>query len=420
LENVLRCRLWSALLLTLPAAAWPQAARADYAAEDHGWSGLHGLIDLARELAIDLRAPDRIDLAAVRPGDGILVVYPRQPPPAAQLTAFMSQGGRLAIADDFGAGEALLASLGVTRSDAPPRTARRLRGNLNLLIATATEPHPLNAGAATLVTNHPAVLRHPALHPVFGFEHGNSAVALAGVVGAGRLVALGDPSVLINNMLAFRDNRRFARNLVRYLSQDGKLWLATPGTKITGSYPMPASGDAIGRIRVGLERLARLALPESALRLTSLFIAILLLLAAATAVPRRSSYVRAVSLPASETFSGFLGRLHLFQRPRANLLAPALTYKQEFERRLVSALQLRGRPSLSDVASALRKSGVAETRVAEARALLVELQQLAVAAERQSPPPRVCPRKLHAISSTGDRILAALEADPRPAREQRS
>jgi hypothetical protein len=420
LKNVRHSPLCSALLLTLPVATWSPAARADYAAEDRAWNGLYGLTELARELAIDLRDPGRIDLAEVRPGDGILVVYPRQPPPVSQLTAFMSEGGRLAIADDFGASEGLLASFGVRRSDAPPRAARRLRGNLNLLIATATDPHPLNTGAATLVTNHPAMLRHPALHAVFGFDHGKSAVALAGVVGAGRLVALGDPSVLINNMLAFRDNRRFAQNLVRYLSQGGKLWLATPETEIAGIYHMHAGGDAIGRIRLGLERLARLTLPESALRLTSLFIAILLLLAAATAVPRRSSYVRAVSLPASETFAGFLGRIHLFQRPRANLLAPALTYKQEFERRLVSALHLRGRPSLSDVASALRTRGIAEARVAEARALLVELQQFAIASERSSPPPHVSPWKLHAISSTGDRILASLDSDPRPAHEPRS
>jgi hypothetical protein len=400
--------------------AWAQAARTDYAADDRGWNGLHGLIELARELTVDLHAPEKIDMAEVRAGDGILVVYPLRPPPASQLIAFVSAGGRLGIADDFGAGGALLADLGVSRSDAPPRTARRLRGNLNLLIATATDPHPLNVGVTTLVTNHPAVLRHPALHAVFGFDHGKSAVALAGVVGAGRVVALGDPSVLINNMLAFRDNRRFAQNLMRYLSQGGKLWLAAPGCEIIGIYRPHVGSDSIERIRQGLERLARLALPESALRLTSLFIAALLLLAAATAVPRRSSYVRAVSLPTSETFSGFLGRIHLFQRPRANLLAPALTYKQEFERRLVSALHLRGRPSLSDVTSALRARGIAETRVAEARVLLVELQQLAVASERGSTPPRISPRKLHAISSKGDRILAALDSEPRSAPEQRS
>jgi hypothetical protein len=408
------------LLTALPLVGSAQSAsRADYAPDDRGWSGLHELIQVSRELGIDLRAPPRIELSSLRAGDGLLVVYPREPPPASQLSAFVSHGGRLAIADDFGAGEALLAGLGISRNPATTRAARRLRGNLNLLIATASEPHPLNAGAATLVTNHATVLHHAVLQPVFGFDHGKSAVVLAGVIGAGRLVALGDPSVLINNMLEFPDNRRFAQNLVRYLSQGGRLWLATPETEITGSYGAHGNADSIGRVRVGLERLAQLALPESALRLTSLFIAALLLLAAVTAVPRRSSYVRAVSLPSSETFSGFLGRLRLFGRPHANLLAPALTYKQELERRLVSALALRGRPSLSEVASALRTAGLPKARVAEAKALLVELQQLAVAEERQSPAPHVTQRKLHAILRTGDRILASLDSDSRPAREQR-
>ncbi len=411
---------WSVLLAaSLVGTHHARADTGDYALDNQGWNGLSELLSIARGAGLELRVPHRIDLAALRPGDGLLLVYPAEPPPARDLSAFMAEGGRLAVADDFGAGGRLLASFGVGRSkpgSVPPE--RRLRGNVHVLIAKPRARHPLNAQVLALVTNHPQVLHHDQLDAIFSLDQSRGAIVLSGAVGKGRLVAIGDSSVLINNMLEFRGNRTFAHNLVRYLAQDGRLWIAAPDTVLAGRYPSVAAADPLAGLRAGLDRLARARLPPAALRVTALVVSLLLLLAAASALPRRATYARATALPAAETLAGFAGRVRFFSGKGRNLLSPLLTYKLELERELLEGLALRDQPSLRDMTEAMRKAGLAEPLIEHTRALLLELEQLALAQERPPSPPHVGERKFHAMVASGDRILHALHEVR--ARERRS
>jgi hypothetical protein len=292
---------------------------------------------------------------------------------------------------------------------------RWLRGNVNVLIAKPEARHPLTQGVPALVTNHPQVLHHAALDAVFSLDERHSAVVLSGGVGSGRLVALGDPSTLINNMLAFRGNRVFAANLVRYLAPNGRLWIATPNAEFIGHYGRIASSDPLALLRVGLQRLSQVRLPPAAVRLTTLVLAVLLLFGAATALPRRSSYARAVSLPLLETIAGFAGRVRFFTRARGNLSAPVLTYKLEFERRLVAALGLPRAWSLYELENAVQARGLGASVAADTRALLLELGRIALEQDRPSAPPAIDALKFHALVASGDRILAALEQQRLPA-----
>jgi hypothetical protein len=283
-----------------------------------------------------------------------------------------------------------------------------LRGNVNVLIAKAGPPHPLNAGVGALVTNHPQTLRHGELEAIFSLGGQSDAVVLSGAVGKGRLVAIGDPSALINNMLEFRGNRTFARNLVRYLSQNGRLWIAAPETELTGHYGNVTNSDPLLGLRAGLRRLAQVQLPESAVQLTTLVIAVLLLLGAATALPRRSSYARAVSMPVVENSGGFAGRVRFFMRRDSNLLTPLLVYKDELERRLLTGLALKGEATLRELMEVMRNAGFGPELVDQAGALLNQLRELALAQD-QSPAPRIEATRFHAMVAQGDRILAAVD-----------
>jgi hypothetical protein len=405
----LGCLLW----LAAPAAA----DGTDYGLDDPGWSGLSELLAIARTEGIDVIAPRRIDLGALRPRDGLLIIYPSLAPPRVDLSTFMLEGGRLAVADDFGAGGALLAAFGVERS-APGQSpaARRLRGNINVLIAKPAERHPLGANVPALVTNHPQVLHHEHLDAIFSLDQERGAVVLSGGVGKGRLVALGDPSVLINNMLEFRGNRAFARNLIRYLAQNGRLFVAVPSTELIGHYGNVGASDPLAALRVGLARLAQVRLPPAALRITTLVVAALLAVAAATALPRRASYARAVSLPATETPAGFAGRVRFFASKGRNLLSPLVAYKLELERGLLEGLGLSGQPSLRDLAEAMRKAGLPESMIVQARELLVELERLALAQDRPPEAPHVGETKFRAMLAVGDRILAAVSRGTVPER----
>ncbi|MFI5306754.1 MAG: DUF4350 domain-containing protein [Polyangiales bacterium] len=414
-------------LLTQSGAA--RADASDYGPDNRGWNGASELLAIAQQTGIEVRAQERIDLASLRPTDGLLVLYPRHAPPRVDLSAFMVEGGRLAIADDFGAGASLLAAFGVSRSAPHAVPAeRRLRGNPNLLIAKPRIHHPLSENVLAVVTNHPQVLHHPELEAVFSLDDQRGAVVLTGAVGKGRLVALGDPSMLINNMLELRGNRELARNLVRYLSQGGRLFIATPETELTGRYPSVAAADPLAAVRAGLRRIAQARLPPSAVRASTLIVAALLLLAASSALPRRSSYERAVSLPPAETVAGFAGRVRYFAAKDRNLLTPVLAYKLELEHGLLEGLHLLGRPSqgapqsplasalsrpsatvsLDELSSAMRQAGLGEVLIGEARALLVELEELARAKDLPPEPPHVGERKFRGLLAAGDRILRAV------------
>src|SRR5690606_20633598 len=140
--------------------------------------------------------------------------------------------------------------------------------------------HPLTEGVRALVTNHPAVVHHPDLEPIFSFGE-RDAVVLAGAVGAGRLVTIGDPSVLINNMLELRGNQRFAENLVDYLAERrGRLFVITPDAQLVGRYGEPGADRPLHDLRALLERAAAAELPEGALRIVAAALAGILLVLA--------------------------------------------------------------------------------------------------------------------------------------------
>ena len=82
--------------------------------------------------------------------------------------------------------------------------------------------HPLAAGVGGLTANHPSVWNATrGATSVFGFKNEDSLVAAA-TAEDGRLVALADPSVLINRMLEFDGNLAFAINTLRWLSRPGE------------------------------------------------------------------------------------------------------------------------------------------------------------------------------------------------------
>jgi hypothetical protein len=378
--------------------------RGDYALDGSGWNGLAELLAVAAESGIEVRAPARIELSALTARDGLLLVYPVAPPPRSDLTAFMYEGGRLALADDFGQGRALLDGFRIERR-APmvAGDAQRLRGNRNVLIATPRVRHPLASDVLALVTNHPRALHHAALDAIFGFDEQPGALVLAGAVGRGRLVAIGDSSVLINNMLEFSGNRAFARNLVRYLAQGGRLWIAAAGSELVGTYGDASAADPLADLREGLARLSQVRLPAAAVQASAAAMALLLLFVAASALPRRSSLLRAVSLPTTETLSGFAGRVRFFAREGSDLRAPLLAFKLELERELTDLLRVPSPPSPLQIEAALSTAGHPEPLVRSVRALLLELSAHALPA-----PPAMTPRKFHALVAEGDRILAAL------------
>lgn len=377
------------------------------------WKDLGDLVALSAQLGFPANTPDSLDLSKLPPQDAIIVVHPTSPTPNEALRRFVREGGRIALLDDFGQGHSLLSSLDIGRHAAvAPPDSRRLRGNPQVAIAIPLSRQPLTEGVEALVTNHTQVLYHSALQPVFALDDDTSAVVLSGSIGAGRLIAVGDSSVVINNMMRFRGNRRFAENLIRVLMADrgGQLWIVADDTPLIGRDGQGASPDPLTAVRDGLRKLSDIELPPRLVWLLSWGLGFVLLLAAVASLPRRADAAR----PAVEdtpVVAGYEGRIGFFSQPGRNLFGALMAYKYEFESELVKRLQLAGRPSRKEVVTGLTGRAGAAT-AARAQALLEGLDAYALQKDRVPAPPRISAPAFGAMVEDGRSVLSALGPSP--------
>lgn len=262
-----------ALVFTLLLSA-TSLAQAGEQQGDHvfstGSSSWDGYVEFARlaqkQLGIDrVVIKSHINYDELTKDDAVIIVHPMERLDESSLGAFLVDGGRLAILDDYGRGAEFLQNFGIKSIASPSDPAESLRSNPSLAIAIPSLQsnddaqkghHPMTAGIERVVTNHPRVFEHPDLTVVLGIvdkEGQTHALALTGVIAQkGRLFALGDPSVFINLMLRYPGNRKLAEGLVQYLTSDpnhsataastqGRLYLLSNQFKQRGAYGKPAS-----------------------------------------------------------------------------------------------------------------------------------------------------------------------------------
>lgn len=400
-----------AIAASLPVAASPALAQPDedFAPEGGAWNSVSRLMQIARDRGVEPQPVERLDLGALQPNDSLLILYPTQPLPARELTSFLRSGGRILLADDFGAGGSLLDVFQIGRG--PPSTERalKLRGNAALLVARPVGSHRLTTGVPALVANHPAIVYHRSLEPIFELTAGE-ALVLAGAVGPGRLVVLSDPSVLIDNMLELRGNRTFAENAIDYLddARGGRLFVVGPRARLVGRYGEPGADRPLHDLRASLERLAGLELPPLAIRIASLALAAIAVIFALGALPRRSPYRSDRMFARPPAQGGFVGRVRFFARHPSDLSGPLMVYKLELEAEILRRLSL-GKPAvLRDVLSAMRARGMSQDDVEAMRGLLVTLDELRDRRDNGPAPPRVSGKRFREFVALGDRLLARL------------
>lgn len=180
------------------------------------------------------------DVAAYedRQANGTLAVVLSPAEPYKDATAvqrFVQRGGTLLVAEDHGEfGNDLLSAVGATaRVDGRPLRDERTHGSTPAFPAiTNVSDDPLAGGADALRFNHGTAVdpgNASVLAATSSFAYldddgdgelddaeslGTRPVATVESVGAGRVIAVGDPSLFINAMVDARENRAFARGLV--------------------------------------------------------------------------------------------------------------------------------------------------------------------------------------------------------------
>lgn len=213
------------------------------------WEGAGELVRLARAELGPTRVitTTLIDFGELKPEDGVLLMYPERSLDVDELTKFMRAGGRVILLDDFGRGESLLENFKMKRIPAPRKPAEALRHNPQFALAEPAGAHPVVADVNRIVTNHPTGLSHPDLSPILKIRGATNeqdvVIAVAGAVAKGRLLAVGDPSIVMNSMLRYSGNKAFTRALVRYSvdsdawgKRGGRLFIASGAFEQKGSY----------------------------------------------------------------------------------------------------------------------------------------------------------------------------------------
>ena len=246
---------------------------------DTGWEGTSELYALAQEELgkgkVEVLAS--VDFDRLGKNDGLLVLHPERELDYNELSAFLRAGGRMAVLDDRGEAARFLSRFQIHRVEAPRSPAQSLRDNPSLAIAVpAVEQvagqeqnrHPVVAGVDRVVTNHPTALVHPNLTQVLkipALGEPDATLAVTGIIAkSGRLFAMGDPSVVINEMLRYPGNRAFAGGLLKYLvendagvSRGGKLYILANDFSQKGHFG--GSRGALGELSNLSDTLAELA-----------------------------------------------------------------------------------------------------------------------------------------------------------------
>ena len=292
---------WPRVVVIFVTLLQASLASAAFEPKDTTWQGTSELVAIAREKLGKgrVRIVASVPWEEMQPLDALLVLHPERELDYREVAAFLAAGGRLGLLDDYGKGDSLLRRFRIHRVAAPLDPKEPLRDNPNLPIAVPSlgsdaRPHPVVGGVDRVVTNHPTGLetdrglRLTTVLELPSVSEPPTPLALIGVIGdakrcglvsdgmdepassplpvagrCGRLLAMGDPSAVMNLMLRYPGNRAFAARLVEYLVGDdtwgkrsGNLYVVANDFTERGSYGK--HGGLLGAIDDRLEALARL------------------------------------------------------------------------------------------------------------------------------------------------------------------
>lgn len=428
--DVLRLPKLPALLIVLAFATLVTGARAapfDLAGSD--WEGCAELVRLARSELGSTRvvATAQIDFNELKPDDGLLLLYPEKSLDVDEVSKFMRAGGRVVMLDDFGRGDSLLRHFAMERVASPRRPAEFLRNNPQLALAEPASPHPVVSEVSRVVTNHPTGLSHPDLSPVLkirGDGEPDVVVAVAGAVGNGRLLAVGDPSIVMNSMLRYGGNKAFARGLVRYTvdrdswgKRGGRLFIAAGGFEQTGSFGDEDSSwsDTMRALREALEGMRRDGLPSALAYALACALGLALVVwvgsrAGRLHKPITPRFVRKI-LPVSQ--GGVAGHAAVIAAPQTSRILAVLELKSALEEQLTSLLCLPKVPGHAELLREVSSRGLLDAEgVVALRAVLLRMSNVETMVVFQRSGGMVQPIRDHevvSIARTVKQLLLAAE-----------
>lgn len=339
------------------------AVAQDFATESEEWHGLSGFVELFEVQQRELREVERLQWADVRSDDAIVIIYPDEELDVESLASFVVDGGRVMVADDFGASGSFLERLSIERSEPEPVDLPHqdfVDDHLGWPRFDVGGGHPIIEGVDEVVANYPAVLDNVG-GPVIGYDDGGGLVYDM-ELGDGRAVVVADPGVFINAMMGAADNRRLAFNIAHHLCgddrEDCRIWLLVEDAEFSGAYRTGDGDDPDGiaeQIADFNEELreAFRELPETRfLYFAAIFVVLGTAVYLATVFPwrrarRLSSYIGRRRRKLSGPLTEFDWNVRRFVEPegRINHALPMAILKESFEEVFYGAFELESGPT---------------------------------------------------------------------------
>jgi len=221
-----------AVIILLLITAWFFPSNEDFRVENPFWNGIRNISASYPVLPLESLS----DLPP-SPQGAILILIPYLDCTAAeleQINSFVTQGGRLVLADDYGHGNQILEHLGLRARFSGQALLDPLLNYKNKQFPKIThlEPSPLTSDIESLVFNHATSLANVAtvntiaLSSPFSFldlngngmwEDGEPTGPLPVItchnLGNGQIILVADPSLFINSMETIKGNGSFIQNI---------------------------------------------------------------------------------------------------------------------------------------------------------------------------------------------------------------
>lgn len=410
-HRMIRCGFAGLLVITLVVAG-PQLAHAAFECNDTGWEGTSELLEVARAVAGTerIKLVAELDYAGLTAEDSLLFLHPEVGLDEQSVSAFVQQGGRAAVLDDFGRSTSFAERFGITRVQAPTDPLETLRDNVHLSVGTPVEAlgadgslqrHPIVRDVDRVVLNHPTGLTNPGLTPILQLKtkSGSSVpIALTGVVGSnpsGRLLVMSDPSAFINLMIRYPGNLTLARSIIRYLTEDdgragkGRLFIVANRFAQSGRYsnshgPLADAMGAVERalrdLQQGLPPAAMLAMAGAVVLVMIRWIARHLWRKPPHASPR---FLRPIPLPAQ---AGWPGRAAVLIAPTTHAALLLVELREAFRLRLAQLISADASASNNALLAMVEaRSALPPELIGSLRSLLAEVDaaERAVVARRR-------------------------------------
>jgi len=220
------------LVIALIMAVWFFPSSEDFRVENPFWNGTRGVHNSYPNLPLQSLS----DLPPSPTGATLILIPYLNSTPAEleQLNSFVTRGGRLVLADDYGHGNHILEYLGLKARFSGQTLLDPLANHKNKYFPRIThlEPSPLTSNTSSLVLNHATCLLNVAeantlaLSSSFSFldlngsgvwEEGEPTGPLPVIsqhnLGDGQVILVSDPSLFINSMETIEDNDSFIQNI---------------------------------------------------------------------------------------------------------------------------------------------------------------------------------------------------------------